>query len=160
MPRARSLARLPWDRSAEGNLRRMRRDHPLGLHTSRTHRMHAYRRRELPPLLPKSLPHASALPPFLVAGLSLPCTLSCLEKMQSSNSQVTEWDFSGTRGLANGGCQSSLSDDRESDTMSLSRGSSISHDSGGSVWEREQTRHQQQVELIERMVITGTNCVY
>ena len=56
--------------------------------------------------------------------------------------------------------QSSLSDDRESDTMSLSRGSSASYNSGGSVWEREQTRHQHHVELIESMVITGTNCVY
>jgi hypothetical protein len=80
--------------------------------------------------------------------------------MRSSNSQVTEWDFSGTRGLAKSRSRSSLSDYRKSDDeMSLSSGSSVSDDSGGSVLEREETRHQQHVKFIERMVITDKNCV-
>jgi hypothetical protein len=79
--------------------------------------------------------------------------------MRSSNSQVTEWDFSGTRGLAKSRSRSSLSDYRKSDDeMSLSSGSSVSDDSGGSVLEREETRHQQHVKFIERMDTAKSSC--
>ena len=81
------------------------------------------------------------------------------EKMQSSNAQVTEWGFPGTRGLATGGSQSSLPEHGKTHAMSHSSGSSVSHDSGGSLFEREETRHQQRLQFLERMVLTDTNCV-
>ena len=81
------------------------------------------------------------------------------EKMQSSNAQVTEWGFPGTRGLATGGSQSSLPEHGKTHAMSHSSGSSVSHDSGGSLFEREETRHQHRLQFLERMVLTDTNCV-
>jgi hypothetical protein len=52
-----------------------------------------------------------------------------------------------------------LSDNRKSDDeMSLSSGSSVSDDSGGSVLEREETRHQQHVKFIERMDTAKSSC--
>jgi hypothetical protein len=81
------------------------------------------------------------------------------EKMQSSKAQVTEWGFPGTRGLATGGSQSSLPEHGKTHATSQSSGSSVSHDSGGSLFEREETCHQQRLEFLERLVILQTQIV-
>ncbi len=64
-----------------------------------------------------------------------------VEKMKGADAQVAEWVFSNTRGLAKSGSQSSA----------ISSGSSVSRDSG--VLAKEESRHLQHLELLERLVL-------
>ena len=78
---------------------------------------------------------------------------SVREKVKGANAQVTEWGFSGTRGTAKRGSQSSLAASGKSDVMSLSSGSSVSHESRGSLLEQEESRHKEHLEFLVSLVL-------
>ena len=78
---------------------------------------------------------------------------SVREKVKGANAQVTEWGFSGTRGTAKTGSQSSLAASGKSDVMSLSSGSSVSHESRGSLLEQEESRHKEHLEFLVSLVL-------
>ncbi len=78
---------------------------------------------------------------------------SVRENVKSANAQVTEWGFPGTRGTAKTGSQSSLAASGKPDVMSLSSGSSVSHESRGSLLEQEESRHQQHLEFLVSLVL-------
>jgi hypothetical protein len=67
------------------------------------------------------------------------------EKIKGADAQVTEWGFTGTRYLEKCGSQSSA--------LSRASSASASHESGGSLLEQEQSRHQNHLELLERLVL-------
>ena len=69
----------------------------------------------------------------------------CTSVGEKIKTQVTECGFTGARYLENCGSQSSA--------RSSASSASASHKSGGSLLEQEQSRHQNHLELLERLVL-------